>query len=406
MTIDALNICSETGKLKTVMLHRPSLELERITPQDLEHVLFEDIPWLRNMQMEHDGFADALRTNQCEILYVEDLLQMTFENETTTKSLMVSNILDYELKYDEDTKMLIRQFLMNLSNKQLIQYLIGGLSRDDIQIHDRSLIRYMPEDYKFYFSPLPNLYFMRDPAIVIGKGIALSAMYSEIRRRESAIMSLIYRYHPRFKDAPILYDGECRRMSLEGGDVLVLSPTTVCVGCSQRTSAYAIEMLAKELLFGNYGFESVIAVHIPHVRSFMHLDTVLTMVDKDKFLVYPGIIDQMKAVTMTEKSSGMIDFTEDESLEASLKRALGLNEILFIKSGGDNPITAAREQWNDSSNTLAIAPGTVIAYDRNEVSNAILRKNGIKVIEIQGSELVRGRGGPRCMSMPIYRENI
>lgn len=400
------NIRSEVGNLKTVMLHRPSWELERITPQDLEQVLFEDIPWLKKMQDEHDGFAKTLRLCGCEVLYAEDLLADVFKEHPKAKVSVISEVLGNELRYDDSTQVLISAFLNQVSDDLLIRYLIGGLSRDDIDIADHTLFRYMPEDYKFYFSPLPNFYFMRDPAVVIADGVVLSVMHSEIRKRESLLMSVIYRYHPNFHSVPIFYGTERHRMSLEGGDVLILSEDTVCVGCSQRTGSYAIEMLARELLLGYAKFRTVIAVHIPHVRSFMHLDTVLTMLDKDKFIVYPGILDELKAVSIVKSDKEQLDFITEPNLQTALKRALHLDEVLFIKSGGDNPITAAREQWNDSSNTLAVAPGTVITYDRNEVSNEILRRNGVNVIEIQGSELVRGRGGPRCMSMPVQRENL
>lgn len=400
-----IQINSEIGKLNKVMLHRPSWELERITPKDLNNVLFEDIPWLKRMQQEHDGFAGALNDNGVEIIYLEDCLRDILKNDEA-KNFILNDILENEVKYDKITSNALFDFLSELDNIRLSNHILGGVSKDDIDINEHSLIKYMPEDYAYYFGPLPNFYFMRDPAVVVGNGLLLSVMENHIRRRESRIMTALYRYHELFKNTPLYYDNTQQKMSIEGGDVLILSDDTVCVGCSQRTGAYSIEVFADNLLSNNDQFKQVIAVQIPHVRSFMHLDTVLTMVDYDKFTVYPGILDTLKVITVKKSKNRSIELHEEDNLADTFKKALRLNAVDFINSGGDNPVTAAREQWNDSTNTLAIAPGVVITYNRNEVSNDILRKHGIQVIEIEGSELVRGRGGPRCMSMPIYRENL
>lgn len=401
----SLQITSEIGRLKRVMLHKPSWELERITPKDLNDVLFEDIPWLKKMRQEHDGFADALKNNGAEIIYLEDCLQVILKNHEA-KVYLINDILENEVKYDKSTSQALYDFLIDTDHIMLSKYILGGVSKNDIDINQHSLIKYMPEDYAYYFAPLPNLYFMRDPAVIIGNGILLSVMENMIRRRESSIMRALYRYHELFKNAPLYYDNTLEKMSIEGGDVLILSQDTVCVGCSQRTSAYAIEKFAQNLLNQNESFNNVIAVQIPHLRSFMHLDTVLTMVDADKFIIYPGIMDMLKVVSITRSKKGGVKLIQQEKITHAFKKALHLDSILFINSGGDNPVTSAREQWNDSTNTLAIAPGVVITYNRNEVTNEILHKNGVKVLEIEGGELVRGRGGPRCMSMPIYREKI
>ncbi len=401
------SICvnSEIGPLKKVMLHRPSFELERITPKDLNNVLFEDIPWLKKMQNEHDGFAQTLRDNGSEVYYFEDCLQEVLLDDSA-KNQIISDILTNEVQYDQYTIDALKIFLLGLDNVQLSRYILGGISREEINIHEKSLIRLMPEDYIYYFPPLPNAYFMRDPSVIVGNGILQSVMDTPIRHRESRILNALHRFHPLFEHTPIYYDNDLYKMSIEGGDVFVLSKDTVCIGCSERTSAYAIEVFAQSLFRENQHFKRVIAVQIPHVRSFMHLDTVFTMVDHEKFVIYPGIRDSLKVVTIERTTNDEVKFITGDDLITTLEKALRTDYIKLIDSGGDNPITSEREQWNDSTNTLAIAPGVVITYDRNEITNNILRENKIKVIEIEGGELVRGRGGPRCMSMPLLREDI
>ena len=405
MDNESICINSEIGPLKRVMLHRPSKELERITPKDLNNVLFEDIPWLKKMQDEHDGFAQTLRDNGCEVYYFEDCLQEVLLN-SSAKNQIISDILTNEVQYDQYTIDALKVFLLSLDNLQLSRYILGGISREEINIHKKSLIRFMPEDYIYYFPPLPNAYFMRDPSVIVGHGVLQSVMDTPIRHRESRIFNALHRFHPLFKETPIYYDNDLYKMSIEGGDVFILSKDTVCIGCSERTSAYAIEVFAKCLFEMDENFDRVIVVQIPHIRSFMHLDTVFTMVDHNKFVIYPGIRDSLKVVTIERTKNQDIKYITDQDLIATLEKFLHTDYIKLIDSGGDNPITAEREQWNDSTNTLAIAPGVVITYDRNEITNDILRKNDIRVIEIEGGELVRGRGGPRCMSMPLFREDI
>ena len=244
----------------------------------------------------------------------------------------------------------------------------------------------------------------------MGNGLLISSMATPIRKRESLYLQTIYDHHPVFahgiENSDNRYYGWNEFRSIEGGDVLVLSPETVAVGISERTKAQAAEKFAQELFEKDPVVQRVIAVKIPRVRAFMHLDTVFTMVDRNKFTVYPGILNQVEAVTMTRGSEGRLAYTPEDSLEEALKKGLGLDEIVLIESGGGDPVAAAREQWNDSTNTLAIAPGKVVAYTRNERSNEVLDKNGIEVIGIEASELVRGRGGPRCMSMPLRRTDI
>ena len=401
-----INVKSEIGKLKAVLLHRPGKELERLTPQSLDELLFDDIPWLRQMQREHDSFADVLRQRGCRVYYYEDLLEEILEKKEVKKSLLaealrLSDISSLRLK-DE-----ISAFLMEKSPSELSESLIAGIHKDDFPDSGgaKTLADYIEEDYPFYIDPIPNLYFTRDPGAVIGNGISINSMNTRARNRETMILKYLYNENPLFmkNESRMWYDYSLPN-SIEGGDIFVVSESVVLIGCSERTSPKAIEKIAQNLFGGNSGIKEVYAVQIPFARAYMHLDTVFTMLDYDKFTIYPGVEESVSVYRLTPGKSGTLKVEPMQSLKKALKKALKVPAIEFIQSGGGNEITAAREQWNDSTNTLAIAPGVVITYNRNESSNEILRKRGIEVVEIEGSELVRGRGGPRCMSMPLVRE--
>ena len=269
----------------------------------------------------------------------------------------------------------------------------------------------MIDDYPFYLDPMPNLYFTRDPAASIGDGLTINKMHWPARRRESLFMEYIIKYHPRFADAklPVWY-GRTNKFSLEGGDELVLSKDTLAIGISERSEVNAIEKLASRLL-KNSDFKRVMAIKIPAKRAFMHLDTVFTMIDYDKFSVHPAILANggeldIYILEKSDQNSFGYTITHKRNLKQTLAEVLNIEEIQLIQCGDGDIIASAREQWNDGSNTLAIAPGVVVTYDRNYVTNAALRQAGIKVIEVVGSELGRGRGGPRCMTMPLVREDL
>ncbi|MEW9124994.1 MAG: arginine deiminase, partial [Thermotaleaceae bacterium] len=398
---------SEIGKLKAVMLHRPGKELERITPEYLQELLFDDIPWLKKMRNEHDGFADTLRTQGCTVYYYEELLEEILSNEKI-KEKLVGEVVDGSNIANPELEKQIKAFLMQINEKDVTEILIAGLHKKDFEeeIRDRRLVDYVKEEYPFYINPLPNLYFTRDPGSVIGNGLSINSMNTFARLRETMILKYIYEEHPLFKKecSPLWYDYRLP-YSIEGGDILVLSEKAVAIGCSERTSARGIEDLAANLFRGDDRIQQVLAIQIPFTRAYMHLDTVFTMVDQDKFTIYPGVEGKVKVFRLTPgKIHPRVEVLKD--LKTALKEALGLPAVDLIQSGGGDEVTAAREQWNDSTNTLAIAPGVVVTYDRNEASNETLRKHGIQVIEIEGSELVRGRGGPRCMSMPLVREAL
>ena len=262
----------------------------------------------------------------------------------------------------------------------------------------------------FLMEPMPNLYYTRDPATVLDKGISLNKMTYAARKRESLYMEYILRYHPSFKNEGIItWRDRDSNTSIEGGDILVLNETSLLVGISERTSLEAIKELATLLFEKNSSFERVVGIEIPHVRAMMHLDTVFTMVDTNAFTIHPGIVQSNGTMPIylleKERTGSSIKLTKKYNLKETLEELIG-EEVNLIQCGNGDPLDAPREQWNDGSNTLAIKPGVVVTYDRNHVSNTLMREQGIKVLEIPSGELSRGRGGPRCMSMPLKRKPV
>jgi len=414
-----LQIYSEIGSLKRVLLHRPGSELEMLTPKYLDTMLFEDIPFLDSMREEHNAFAETLRNNGCEVLYVEDLLQETVKIPEAKESLIEKTVRTAGIP-DLDLCEFLKDNLQGMDDISLTRHLIAGTKKDEIALNQptgrRDLSYYIRDEYPFYINPLPNLYFTRDPGAVLGNRCSINTMHTDARKRESMLLSAVMRYHPIFRtddSVSHILEGYAEGSSIEGGDILVLDENTVVVGCSARTEAWAIEELAKQILTSysdspgsGSGFKSILVIQIPFTRAYMHLDTVFTMVDHDKFTIYPGVESALKVFTISMGKERTLLVQPETGLKPALERALKLPAVDLIQTGGGDRITAAREQWNDSANTLAVAPGVVVTYRRNVVSNDTLEKHGITVLPIQGSELVRGRGGPRCMSMPLVREPI
>lgn len=399
-----LNVNSEIGKLEAVMLHRPGKELERLTPEYLEELLFDDIPWLKRIREEHDDFANLMRDRGTEVYYYEKLLEEVLVNQEI-KEEFIDDLVDIACLMGEDISNAIKEFLQSKSAKEVVDVAMTGLLKEEVELNVNKLGEKIEDEYPFYINPIPNLYFTRDPGAVIANGLSINKMKTPARDRETMFLEYIYNYNPLFKreNTPLWYDYK-QKDSIEGGDILVLSSEVVAIGISERTSSGAVEILANRL-FENSNVKKVLGIKIPFARAYMHLDTVFTMLDYDKFTIYPGI---EKAVEVYElrKSGNNIIVDKKPSLKKALEDALKIKGIKLIQTGGGHKITAAREQWNDGTNTLAVAPGVIITYNRNEVSNEILRGHGIEVLEIEGSELVRGRGGPRCMSMPLVRKDI
>lgn len=403
-----LNIRSEIGVLKTILLHRPGRELEQLIPKYLDEMLFEDIPYLAQMQVEHDNFAKTLRDRGAEVLYFEDLLADILKDKDV-KKCVVQEVVDNLGLTDSMLRGNISSLLSERSAEVLAETLLAGLAKADVKQlgFEKRLSYYIKDDYPFYLDPLPNLYFARDYGTVIGNRLCVNSMKARARQRESMLLQFIAKNHERFEGVGHrLWHEYNEPESIEGGDILILNENTIVIGCSSRTSAEGIENLAARLFDDDDRICEVIVIQIPFARAYMHLDTVFTMVDRDKFTIFPGISDRMHVFSLTKHQGTGLKINSQDNLVKTLSRVLKVPSIQLIETGGGDAVAAEREQWNDSTNTLALSPGTVVTYRRNIVSNEILRKHGVEVVEIPGSELVRGRGGPRCMSMPLRREAV
>lgn len=404
MSYPAVQIYSEIGALKRVLLHRPGRELENLMPEYIERLLFDDIPYLQIARQEHDAFCDLLRRNGAEVVYLEDLAAESLADEDVKDAFLREYLLEAGIRGEKRTAMMLDYFKA-LSAKNMVEKLMEGVRKSEVKGYGRkNLTDYLEDDYPFVIDPMPNLYFTRDPFACVGDGVTLHNMSTHTRSRETLFAKYIFSHNPRYRNVPLYYE-RTASATVEGGDVLVLSEKVAAVGISQRTQPWAIELLAKKLLGGD-SFEKVLAIDIPKSRSFMHLDTVFTQVDVDKFTMHPNISDHLR-VFVLHMEEGRLSITEENaSLEDILKEHLHLDRVDLIKCGGGNTIDAAREQWNDGSNTFAIAPGKVVVYSRNYVTNQVLADHGVEVLTIPSSELSRGRGGPRCMTMPMVREKI
>lgn len=407
-----IQVNSEIGRLKTVLLHRPGEELEALTPDHMERMLFDDVPYLKEAQREHDAFADTLRESNIEVLYLDKLVAEALSTVELKWRFVIEMVRSSKQEDTYSTDAIIN-YLGSMDTLAMVRKIMSGVKKYEVKViepADKQLHHFLTDDYPFYLDPMPNLYFTRDPAASIGNGLTINKMHWPARRREAIFMDYIVKHHPRFAQhkIPVWYNRH-NRFSVEGGDELVLNKTTLAIGISERTEVEAIEKIASKLLRES-NFQRVLAVKIPSKRAFMHLDTVFTMIDYDKFSVHPAILDNGGQLDLyiLEKADTQTGYkvTHRRDLQQTLAEVLGVNQIQLIQCGAGDPIAAAREQWNDGSNTLAIAPGVVVTYDRNYVTNKALREAGIKVIEVAGSELGRGRGGPRCMSMPLVREEI
>jgi arginine deiminase len=407
-----VNVHSEIGKLKTVILHRPGKELENLTPDTLEELLFDDIPYLKVAQEEHDRFAQVLRDHGANVLYY-DQLAIDSLHDDGVRHQFVNEMIHNSKQAERRVTQAIQEYLLSMDTPDMVRKIMAGVRKSEVKLatqNTTSLEQMVDEtDYPFLMNPMPNLYFSRDYTAAIGHGVTVNRMHFPARRRESLFMQYILQHNPYFagKDVPVWYD-RGNRWSVEGGDEQVWSNETVAIGLSQRTEAGAVEKIADRIL-GEGEFQRVVAIEIPKSHATMHLDTVLTMIDHNKFSIFPGIMDKLGNLNiyiLTRRDDGEIQIERRQNLLDVMHEVTGRDDIELIQTGGGDRIAAEREQWNDGSNTLAIAPGVVVTYARNYVSNEAMRRAGVEVIEISGAELGRGRGGPRCMSMPIYREEI
>ncbi len=405
MNNNAIQIYSEIGKLKKILLHKPGHELENLMPEYLERLLFDDIPYLKIAREEHDEFAKLLTDNGAEVVYLADLVTETIKDSNIKEEFIKEYILEAGVKEAGKTEIL-KEFFKSFDTKDMVDKMMAGVRFSEIKGYTKkNLVDYLDMDYPFIVDPMPNLYFTRDPFATAGAGVSLHKMNTETRCRETIFGKYIFNHHPEYNKTPYWYDRTCE-YSIEGGDILILDEETIAIGISQRTQPSAIEKYAANIL-GKENFKKILAIDIPKHRAFMHLDTVFTMLDRDKFTIHPNIKKDMSLFAITKDEAGRLKIEEHhDTIDEMLKSHLNLDKITLITCGGGNVIDAAREQWNDGSNTLAIAPGEVVVYSRNHVTNKVLQENGIITHIMPSSELSRGRGGPRCMSMPLIREKI
>ena len=400
---------SEIKPLKKVLLHRPRRELLNLTPDNLSELLFDDIPFLRVAQEEHDAFAQTLRDNGVEVVYLEDLMtEVLARRPELTKPFLYQWLTEGNVVTQRWQDKLYDYLCSHYEGKALVEKTMEGITLRELPHLSAYSLQDMtaaPDD--LVVRPMPNLYFTRDPFASVGNGILLNRMRFPNRRRETIYADYIFKYHPDFSGCVPRYYDRSYHGSIEGGDILNLTEETVAIGLSERTSPDGIEAAAR-LLFKDptAKVRTVLAFSIPSCRAFMHLDTVFTQVDVDRFTIHPAILGPLTVYEITPGNvhDGLRIRRIYADLESVLAFHTGMDRVKLIPCGGSDPIAAAREQWNDGSNTLCLAPGKIIVYQRNEVTNQILRDEGLEVLEIPSAELSRGRGGPRCMSMPLIRE--
>src|SRR3954465_9671027 len=396
---------SEVGRLAPVLLHRPGPELARLTPRNNDSLLFDGIPWVGRAQEEHDRFAAALRERGVEVLYLGQLLAETLAVPQARDEL-IAGVLD-DRRLGDSLRDRVAAYLTDQDPPRLADVLMAGLAHEEMKPGPTGLVYQMMDRHEFVIDPLPNLLFTRDSSVWVRDQVAVTSLAMPARGRETTLTHAIYRYHPRFAGTPLLFSPELEHV--EGGDVLLLAPGVLAVGVGERTTPAGAERLARRVFTAGLA-HTILAVPIAQERATMHLDTVCTMVDVDKVVMYPNVAHTLMAYAVTT-----VDSTEGGDLElhvadaepflVAAAKAMEIDTLHQIDTGLD-PVTAEREQWDDGNNTLAIAPRVAVAYERNVETNDRLEEAGIEVVRISGSELGSGRGGPRCMSCPVTREPL
>ncbi len=399
-----VGIRSEVGQLRAVLVHRPGLELRRVTPSNKDDLLFDELLWVDRAQEEHDAFLRLLTEAGVEVLILQQLLKEVLADPEVAREVVRTHVTDTTcgpLLVDR-----VRGFLLDLPRAELVSHLIGGIALDEVG-GDGGLVARLHQPFELLLQPLPNTVFTRDSSAWVGGGVVVSPMNRLVRRREADLLRLVYTLHPRFAGTPMWFGAELVEhypATVEGGDLLVVGERGLALGVSERTTPPGAEALAVRLLEAEV-VDRILVVELPKARSTMHLDTAVTMVDRHALLLYPQIRAQVRCLRVTAGGAARLAFEEGGDLVAGLAWAAGLDELQAIEPPFGS-VQAEREQWNDANNVLAIRPGEVVAYERNAATNAILEEAGVAVRRIPSYELPRGRGGPRCMACPLVRDPL
>lgn len=409
-----LFVQSEIAPLKKVCLHRPGEELLNLIPSQLDELLFDDIPYFEGAQQEHDHFAKLLKNEGVEVCYLEDLVAEALDA-AASRAEFTQQWLDEAGLQDLDMRRAVTEYMDAIpTTRGFIDKTIAGIRKSELSLPKSSSVMLsdlvnanQDTEPRLLIEPMPNVYFTRDPFAVIGQGVSVNRMFSATRNRETIFGRYIFRDHPIYNQAPLWYQPDAA-FHIEGGDILNLNAHTLAIGISQRTQAAAIDQLAQRLFWDltkPSNIDTIYAFNIPVSRAFMHLDTVFTQIDVNMFTIHPALVGLMQVFKLTRGAVfGDITIVElNDKLERILEQALDISPVTLIPCGGSDPVAAAREQWNDGSNTLCVAPGKICVYQRNTVTNELLYKNGLELLVLPSAELSRGRGGPRCMSMPLQR---